>query len=577
MPKSCLLLIVFLCLSGCGWNPLGSKETYLRRGRDFAAQGKPDDAAFQFRKAIQKDPKYGEAYLRYGQLLERQNKTAEAFALLSRAVELTPSSPKSGPEPTWASEAKVALGRIAVTALLGDPRRPKQFYQTAGKMADSLLAENPKSFEGLRLKGYLAIADAKPHDAISHFREALAANPDLPDVVAALTQTLLADHEDSEAETLARNGLATFKTYGPLYDTLYGYYMAHNRPADAEQLLRSKIANNPKQAFFVVELADHLRSQNKPQQADDLLRAFVANAADYPTAALDAGDFYRHIGNQEEALRLYQAGLETSRQRKPDKTKDYLQRILAVRLSQGRTKEASDAVEAILKQFPDDVDALATRADLRMASGNPQEMQTAVVELAALTKKHPERNDIRGSLARAYRQLGKEPDAQTVFQEILQRDPRNADALWELSDMAIRAQKPDQALAYAERLIALDPKNTGARLVRTAAWALQGRFAEANSELRRLTTENPNLTEAWLQTATLDVETKNYPEAEQIFRRLDAPGKGDSRATRGLVLVYTREAQPRKALAGFAGRARAVRQSAGSGSPCLHGRPDRGS
>jgi tetratricopeptide (TPR) repeat protein len=544
MPKVFIVLLALICLSGCGWNPLGSKTEYVRRGRDFAAQGKLDDAAFQYRKALQKDPKYGEAWLRYGQLLASQNKTAEAFSSLSRATELLPAS-----EHGLVQEARVALGRTAISALLGDPRRPQQLYQTAGKMATDLLGANPKSFEGLRLKGYLAIVDSKPKDAIRYFQEALASNPNLPDVVTVLTQTLLSDNQDAEAETTAHNGLATFRNYGPLYDTLYGYYITHNRAAEAEQLLRSKVANNPKDAFFVIQLADHLQSQKKPQQVDDLLRAFVANASDFPTAPLDAGDFYRRTGNPEEAIRLYQLGLEPSRQRKPDKTKDYLQRIVAVRLAQGHTQEAFDATEALLKQFPDDVDAIASRADLRMASGKPEEMQKAVVELAALVKKAPDRADIRETLARVYRQLGRDQEAQKSFEEVLQRDPKNRDALREMADISIRARKPDEALTYAERLLAIDPKNTGARLVRTAAWALRGRFAEVRAELHRLTTENPNLAEAWLQTATLDVETKNYAEAEQIFRRLDQPGKGDLRASKGLVFVFMAQGQPQKALA----------------------------
>jgi cytochrome c-type biogenesis protein CcmH/NrfG len=103
--RACIALFALICFSGCGWNPFGSKEEYVRRGRDFAAQGKLDDAIFQFRKALQKDPKYGEAYLRLGQLLKKRNMTGEAFYSLSRAVEFMPAS--------QSQEAKVELGRIA--------------------------------------------------------------------------------------------------------------------------------------------------------------------------------------------------------------------------------------------------------------------------------------------------------------------------------------------------------------------------------------------------------------------------------------------------------------------------------
>ena len=68
MLRASVVLLALVSLSGCGWNPLGSKEEYLRRGREFSSKGKYDDAILQYGKAIQKDPKYGEAYLAYGQL-----------------------------------------------------------------------------------------------------------------------------------------------------------------------------------------------------------------------------------------------------------------------------------------------------------------------------------------------------------------------------------------------------------------------------------------------------------------------------------------------------------------------------
>jgi predicted Zn-dependent protease len=55
--------------------------------------------------------------------------------------------------------------------------------------------------------------------------------------------------------------------------------------------------------------------------------------------------------------------------------------------------------------------------------------------------------------------------------------------------------------------------------------------------------------EPWLQMATLDLDTKNYAEAEQIFKRLYKPGKGDIRPLKGLVVVYLAQQQPKKALA----------------------------
>jgi tetratricopeptide (TPR) repeat protein len=355
--------LALILLQGCGWNPFGTKEAYLRRGADFVQKGKFEDAALQYTKALQKDRNYGEAYLRYGQLFILQNKTQQAIPHFARAVELMRKS----------ETAKTELGRAAVSALLQDPRRSALLYRAASSMASQLLAANAASFEGLRIKGYLAVADGHPKDAVEWFKKSLAAKQDQRDVVTVLVQTLLFDGQGAEAEKMALNALPTAKTYGPLYDALYGYYMATGRAGEAEKLLRSKIAANPKVPFYAIQLADHYWGQKQRPLAEEVLRS---------CAPLEAGDFYERTGNLDEAVRLYQKGLESDRPRK----KDYLRRLVSARLAQGRNDEAAKLLEAILKEYPADLDALAARADLQMASGKPEEMRKALADLGDLVK-----------------------------------------------------------------------------------------------------------------------------------------------------------------------------------------------
>ena len=530
-----VIILALLACQGCGWNPFGTKEEYVRRGRAFVAQEKYSDAALQFRKALQKDDQYGEAYLAYGGLLLRTNGPADAFPVLSKAVELMPQS----------DEAKVALGRVAITALLGNSRRPQNYYQTASRMSAALLEKDPNSFEGLRLKGYLAVADAHTKDTIDYFSRSLLAKANDPEVATLLVQTLLLDHQDGRAEQLARETLASVKTYGPLYDALYSSYIAQNRVADAEQLLKSKIANNPEDGLFLIELADHYWRQKRTQDMDELLTSLAARSKEFPSAPLDVGDFYQRIGELDAALPLYQKGLESDRERK----KEYLQRVVSAQRELGHNREAAAVLDQFLKEYPNDPQSLASRADLRMASGKPDEMRQALAEFSNLVQKSPDNIRIRFSLATAYRQMGQEKEARAALLEVLSRDPKHLGGLREMADLAIRNQKPEEALQYAQRLLDIDPNNTGARLVRTSAWALTGRRAEVRSELRRMTEENPKLAEPWLQMATLNLDEKKYAEAEQIYQKLYQPCKGDLRPVRGLVAVYFAQGQPKKALA----------------------------
>ncbi len=523
-----------LSLQACGWNPFGAKESYVRRGVEFADKGKYDDAAIQFRKAIQKDNRYGEAYLRFGQALKRQNKIGDALYCFSRAADLMPQS----------AEAKAELGSTAATALLGDPRRPKSLYQTVSTSANGLLAADPNSAEGFRLKGYLAVVDEHPPDAIAAFRRSLQTKPDQPDVVVTLAQTLVIDNQGPEAETLMRNGLNSFPRYSPLYAALYGYYTSQRRPDEAEKVLQQEISKNPDNSVYVVELAEHYWRQNRPDESRRVLGGLIGDSKNHPTAELDAGDFYARVGKFDEAMSHYQSGLKTN----PEHKKEYMQRIVKVHLTQGRTAEATTMISGLLQQYPDDKFALAARADLRMASGKPEDINQAISDLTALVQKYPDDLGLKYDLARAYRQTGRDDEAATALRDVLQRDPSNREALRELADLSIRNQKPTEALQYAERLLELDPNNLGAQLVRTSAWALRGRLGEVRSELRRITTQTPGLEEAWLQMATLDVDEKNYIEGEQILKRLYKPGQADIRPVKALASLYASSGHPDRAV-----------------------------
>ncbi|MBL8234007.1 MAG: tetratricopeptide repeat protein, partial [Bryobacterales bacterium] len=70
--------LVLLSLTACG--QFSSREHYVERGARFFEQGKLEDAALQFRKALQKDPNYGEAYYRLGLTDKKRGQERDAFA-----------------------------------------------------------------------------------------------------------------------------------------------------------------------------------------------------------------------------------------------------------------------------------------------------------------------------------------------------------------------------------------------------------------------------------------------------------------------------------------------------------------
>jgi len=71
----------------------GAKE-YFQQGLNFAAQQNRASAEAAFRRAIEIDPNFAEAYANLGSVLANQNKLAEAVPYFETAIRLKPNVPE---------------------------------------------------------------------------------------------------------------------------------------------------------------------------------------------------------------------------------------------------------------------------------------------------------------------------------------------------------------------------------------------------------------------------------------------------------------------------------------------------
>src|SRR5882762_3343817 len=67
-----------------------SAQGYLAKGNQLFAAGKNYEAILNFRKAIQKDQRFGEAYYQLGLVELKAGKPREAYAALTGAATLLP-------------------------------------------------------------------------------------------------------------------------------------------------------------------------------------------------------------------------------------------------------------------------------------------------------------------------------------------------------------------------------------------------------------------------------------------------------------------------------------------------------
>jgi tetratricopeptide (TPR) repeat protein len=154
---------------------------HFQLGYAFVALQKLDDAKAQYQKAIDLNPKMGEAYLNLGLTLLDSDPSA-AIAPLQKAVELLPNQPR--PE--------FALG--AAYERSKKPSQAIEQYQAAEKLDD-------QDFETHLAVGRLLLGANRPAQAEPEFRAALAARKDSAPARFGLAQSLAAQKKtDAAAE-----------------------------------------------------------------------------------------------------------------------------------------------------------------------------------------------------------------------------------------------------------------------------------------------------------------------------------------------------------------------------------------
>ena len=441
VPCCCLLLVV-----SCGRSPRG----YLEKGNQYFKAGKYDDAALNYRKAIQKDSGFGEALYQLGLTELKRKNLRDAYTALTSASQLLPRRP----------DVQVALADLVLRVYMADKRRPARYYEQLTELSEQLLARDPNSFDGLRIKGNLAWSEGKLAEAAATFAKANASKPMEPNLVPVWTQVLFLDGRAAEGERLAQEFLQGHKDSGQMYDVLFRYYRSQNRLVDAENVLKSKVNNNPAEIDYALQLAAYYAATGKPVLMTATLRS-LSDAKVFPDAFLKVGDFYGARQSWPDALRQYEEGAKAN----PKQRIVYLKRITDAWLAQGKGEEAAGVIHEILREQPQDENARAVNASLLLKNGKVEESLNTFQDLVKIS---PDNAVWRFSLGRALVAKGDLDGARVQFQESLKRRPDFMPARLALADVNRLKHDYRETLRYANEALAVDAKLLQARLLRSA-------------------------------------------------------------------------------------------------------------
>lgn len=513
------LVIPMLLLAAAGCRR--DSASFVKSGNKFFDRAKYKEASLMYRNAIKKDPKNPEAYYRLGLTSIKLQDFMNSLAALRRAVDLQPTN----------TDAAVKLAELYLVAYNADPQKNKSALPEVRELSEALLKRDPNSFDGLRFAGNIAVANQDLPLALAKFEKANQIKPNQPELTPMLVQVLVASNRFDDAEKIAKQMLAGQKNFAPMYDQLVMMYLGRNRLPEAEQILRQKVDNNPKQEAYYLQLAGFYLGTQRKQQMEDTVQRLLSNPKDFPTAHLAIGRFFYRFRDYDRARREYDTGL------KEDAKNKALYQKATVELLGAEKKyaEARVIINEILKDNPKDTQGIEMRSALQLQSGTPQDVLQAVNDLQALVTKSPDNPIYRFELGRALILRGLPDQARVHLEESVRLRPDLVVAKLMLGQILSAKGDHARALQMADDVIKIDPNNIQGHLSRSSALIGMGEQAKAKEELDRVLRVAPTSSDARFQLGLINYQTKNFKEADSIFRQLQESAPSDTRGLIGVV------------------------------------------
>jgi tetratricopeptide (TPR) repeat protein len=529
MPRKAALLLLLpllLCLVSCNRDPASLVAT----GNKYFDRGKYKEASIMYRRALQKDRRFAEAWYRLGLVDSRLDDWQDALAAYQRAVQLNPKN----------SDAVTRLADLYLANYVLSQSHPKESLNETRDLVRTLLQRDPNSYDGLRLAGYVALVQNDIAEAQKNFEAANRVRPWQPAVVQTLCQVYAATGRGPDGEALAKGMIEHNKQDGAIYDFLLRYYLGQKRTGDAEALLQQKIANNPKVGAYVVQLARFYQFTGHPDSAEAAIKRMTGNLGAYQNAWMLAGDYYLMSNESDAALQAFTAGEKADAKNKVA----YRKRQVEVLLLKRQYADASRLAEQVARENPDDPEAVALRATIGIQSGKRDQVQKAIDDLGPLIGKYPNvpaTPMLRYHLARAYAIKADmdggdaDPTKRTKDLDLARIQLEQAfqggrftytPARLLLAHVEMERREFTRVSEIADDILKAEPENLRARLLRTEALAALGQTDKAETELRQVLAINPNIGEAQLQLAQVLVAQRKYPEAEALLAKLQNDPRG---------------------------------------------------
>jgi tetratricopeptide (TPR) repeat protein len=446
----------------------------MSRGQTLFSSGDFAKASIEFRNALQVRPKDPTARVMAGRAAEKLGRVRDAAGLYQSVLEDTPDN----------VEARANLGRLMIFG--GVPERGLKVIEPA-------LAKHPDDARLLTLRAAARVRLKDRAGAVADADRALQLAPRDEQAVQLRAGLYKEAGQYPQAIALLTEALRHLPDSTDLHTVLADVYSASGDDEKAEAQLRSLIDLRPKDLPYRYQLAQFYVRTKRIDEAQRVLEQAVTAFPQNDGAKLTLVDFVstqRSAAQGQELLRHYVAA-------DPDNHDLRLNLGTMLALS-GATKEAADAFSEVIRR--DGTGPKGLRARQHLA-------EVATAE-------------------------GRYDEAHKLIAQILDKNPRDNDALTLRGRIALLQGDPTAAVADFRAVARDNPRSAAVQRWLAQAYEANGDLALAEQSLRAAMAADPSVR---TELADLLTRTGHAPEAVQLLEEAVRNAPSDV-ATRELLI-----------------------------------------
>jgi tetratricopeptide (TPR) repeat protein len=512
-----------LFFTGCSRDPNVRKQRYFANGKRYFEESKYREAAFQFSNALHIDSNFAEAHYQLALCALKLGSAQDAYAELSLAVQLEPDN----------LQAQLDLGNLLLAA---------RDFPHAKERADLVLSTDPNNVSAHILKantedglGNLGQAlmemntavQIDPRRSMSYLNRGVLETRKIPNSTAAEADFKKAIELESKA-IQPRLELAAF-------------YDRNKRYGEAEQVLQNAIQLAPKDTQARAALVRHYLVQQQKESAEKTAHETKMLLANDPEGSQFLAQYYLAVKDQKDATAEYQQ----LAQRFP-KERQIQHAYLELLMQQGKNDAALKQVDAILKSFPKDGEALADEGLLLLADGRASEARDL---LQSVVKADSQNVVAVFALGNSFKALGDVGQAEIQWREATKLQPSYLPAQRALADLAVSKRDFNTLGQIAKTLQEKLPTAPDGYQLQAEVDAAENNDAKsAEQQLQKAISFNPKNPTFYVQLGQLEMAQHHDAEAEKTFDQALQIDPQQTPALRGLTELDVKRKQPQKAV-----------------------------